>query len=270
MGWFNTILNIGSTIGKVCGALQGGSNSNLAAHFGSFGSVNPAIGGLVFYYDTTVAGGPLTAANQNVNQPPITLTFLNNPLVGNLAQTITLPSMSKIPIGPAFATASRGGDESFTATFNNSAQSSGKQDDSASINVMVQGACNTLLISGSSIQVGSYFTATLNGTQITISVLGMFTLNNVLQVNIQSSGGVRAQLIQGPSNSTSGTLASTGPVVVNVPLGIDISQGIPHIEILGLIATSSNLADINFEYVTRHKPLSAADKATIKQLEAAW
>ena len=123
MGWFDTVLNIGSTIGKVCGALQGGNNS--AAHLGEAGSINNALGGLVFYYDTTVSGSPLTAANQTANQTTVVLTFLNNPLVGNLAQQVTLPYMSKIPIGPAFNTASSGGNENFTSTFTPPASNEG-------------------------------------------------------------------------------------------------------------------------------------------------
>ena len=132
--------------------------------------------------------------------------------------------------------------------------------------VMVQAACNSLLSSGSTIQVGSYFTASLNGNAISIGTLGSFTLNGVLHVDVRASGGNLAQVIL----TVGGTPPQGGTVTVNVPLGLDISDGIPYINILGSIGTNPNFSDINADYVVKHSSLVDADIILIRQLQPAW
>lgn len=235
MGWFDSVLGIATTVGNIAGALQGGSNN--AVHFGRKGAINTNLGGLVFYNDPNLPG-PVYALNQNADESTISISIPGNPLVNNGATEITLPYSSKISMAPAFLQAAGGGNDELHINVNPPPPSAEVGDGTTNINV--NGSSTAVLNPGATIQVGSYFTASLSDRTITIAAASAVTLVGVVLLNVRGASGNLVRIIRAINGTGADPVGPSG-IAVDIPEGIDLSDGIIYTEVTCSVTAASML-----------------------------
>jgi hypothetical protein len=253
MSWFETALRIGSTIGNICGVLQGGSSS--VAHFGRAGTINSALGGAVFFNDPSCPN-QVSVMNQDANGP-IAITIPGNPLVNNGPTQIVLPYSSKIPLGAAFSQASAGGDEHLEISFQ-APQSNSKTGGSSGTTINT--SSTQVLNPGASISIGSSFSASLNNQTITIIGVGSIVLLGIVLLDIRGATGNLVRLIQAYRGAGGAELDVPGAFSFDIPQGINFP--IQYTEITALVGTSSMSRDVLVKTLDEH------DIALLKALKA--
>ena len=260
MGWFDSVLSVATTVGNVAGALQGGANR--AVHFGPMGVINPNLGGLVFFNDPTLPS-QVSVLNQNSDGSTVAIFFPSNSLVGNSPTEITLPFSTKIGLGPAFSNAASGGIDEFRINLNPQIAAGALSDDTGNINI--NSSSTAVLNPGATIQVGSYFTATLNQQTITIGAVSAVTLVGVVLLNVRGATGNLVRIIRA-LKSTGSDITGTNSIELAIPNGIDVAQGITYTELTCVVTESSLLSVANNEGV---KKLTESDFELLRNLQSA-
>jgi hypothetical protein len=259
MGWFDSVINIGATIGNVCGALQGGSQ--LAVHFGAKGAINTNLGGVVFFNDPALSG-QVSVLNQNADASTISISIPGNPLTDNGPTEITLPYSSKIGMGPAFYAAANGGNDEIRINLNPPTSSAADGDSTSNINV--NASSTAVLNPGATIQVGGYFSATLNDRTITITAVSTVVLVGVVLLNVRGASGNLVRIIRAINGTSEDTVAPTG-IDLEIPAGIDLDDGITYTELTCTVTQSSMLLASAAPIL----PLDDADIALLRRLKSA-
>jgi hypothetical protein len=242
-----TALSIATTIGKVAGALSGALSADLV-HLGRAraGNTNPDVGEVVFWRDKQT--GVLTVGNQSTDSS-VALFFPGNPYGGPGAESIVLGSMQKLPIGDIFTQYSHADvDQMVITPF---------VDDSA-VHVSAVGNGPTgisIQASGQNIapkakvQLGPSITVEGSDTTVQIAVVGGLVLAGIVLLNVRGAGTTAARILnvlRKPSTIADDETSMT----VEVPQGVDISNGISSIDVI--LAVESKSPTVSTSIVTAH------------------
>ena len=258
MGLFDTFLTIGTTVGKICGALSGaqGSQSTRFVDFGAPGDIAPQIGQIVFY----VADDGTTHAMNQATGTEWGLSIPTDPTLGSLSTDLIFPAASNLNVSPAFIAMADNDVDNFTLFPMSSNSAAGTTPG----NVRMHASTTQVAAPGVTIPVGPYLTAALNVSDrtVAIGVVGGIALAAIVLLNIRGAGRTLVSIIQALKKSGAAIAGDSQPITVAVPAGIDISGGLTFIEVDAEIANfSGSVAKkmSSHSVVGKPRPLTAAD-----------
>lgn len=263
MGWFDTVLSIGTTIGRVAGALSGVPTQKCIS-FGPTGDINPQFGSVGFFVD---ANGNTQAFNNSMTAS-VGLSFPGDPLLGVGSTDIILAPTQKIEMDPAFNSAAAAGFDNFqimptlslTADSNNVGGSGGSN---------IHSSTTQTATTGLAVKVGPYLSATLNTSNRTlqIAVVGTLALTGIVLLNIRGAGDTAVKIINAVRKPSDANSDNPQTITVDIPVGLNIDNGLTFIEIDAAVegALSNFVPD---HYPAKSVQLTKADHALIAAMTA--
>lgn len=262
MGWFDTALSIGTTIGKIAGALSG--NASGVVDYGPKGDINEQFGQVVFYNDPS--SGDIYALNQSTSTS-VGMTFPANPITKTSPIDIVLPGASKLPMSPAFASSSAAGIEDFEILPQASPSASDLQAGGPDVNI--HASTTQLATSGTTVTVGPYFTAQFSATDRTlqVAVVGALTLTGLVLLNVRGAGNTVVRIINAVRKNQAESADDPQHITVDLPVGPGFSDGLTFIEITAAVGNFSAIGMTGVDEKTVEvMPLNDDDYAMLKGL----
>lgn len=224
MGWFDSMLTVVSTIGKVAGALSG--DKVAALDLGPKGKgAYPQLGQVVFLRrdDGTYA----------YNQSPdeyAGLFFPGNATLSAASTQLFVPPTQVLKVSDAFVHyANKDVD-----TFNIVPIPEVPQADTDPPVVQIQAqATQPIPASGARVSIGPYLTARLNASDrtILIGVTGTLTLAAIVLLNLGGAGDTFVRIINAVRSNPEGGADDPQHITVDIPAGFELSGGLTSIDI---------------------------------------
>lgn len=256
MGWFDTVLTIGTTIGRVAGALSGAGEAK-GVDFGAPGGAEPTLGQVVFFNDSN----SVTWALNQSTDTGVGIFFPPDPTLTAAPAPVIIEPASKVAMSSTFASCADADIDGFTIVPFSWAGADGKAAPSnGDVNIH---ASTTQPVPVSGTVTFGQFTASLNTTERTviIGVTGALTLTGIVLLNIRGAGSTAVRIINAIRKSSSGKGDDPQHITVDIPNGIDISAGLTSIEIDAAVG--------GLAAVTQCEPLTHRDYERLKHIAEA-
>lgn len=255
MGWLDAALSVGTTIGKIAGALQGSTGT--LTHIGPTGSgINPKIGQVIFWLDEF---NHIWAVNQSDDEVGIYFPAAKSGEPEGENYTIT--GNNRFPISGAFNAYSLADVDEFVVTprtGNNSAGiGNGEKNNTIQASASNQPA-------NAEFKIGPFIRMRVSGSErlAMVSVVGGLVLTGIYLFTIRGAGRTEGRLsnIEPPPSANGGVTSMTVPL----PAGVDVSAGVSFVDITVSVQNMQPLlASMAREHADLMVPLTQEDRERI-------
>lgn len=255
MGWLDAALSVGTTIGKIAGALQGSTGT--LTHIGPTGSgINPKIGQVIFWLDEF---NHIWAVNQSDDEVGIYFPAAKSGKPEG--ENYTISGNNRFPISGAFNTYSLADVDEFVVTpraGNNSARvGNGEKNNTIQASASNQPA-------NAEFNIGPFIRMRVSGSErlALVTVVGGLALTGIYLFTIRGAGRTEGRLtnLEPPKSANGGVSSMTVPL----PAGVDVSAGVSFVDITVAVQNMEPLlASIAREHADLMVPLTQEDRERI-------
>ncbi|MEV0345709.1 hypothetical protein AB0H88_08080 [Nonomuraea sp. NPDC050680] len=222
MGWLDAALSVGTTIGKIAGALQGSPGA--MTHIGPIGNgINPKIGQVIFWLDEF---NHIWAVNQSDDQVGVYFPGAKGGMPEG--DNYTIAAHSKFPISGAFNTYSLADVDEFVVTPFKSNGSAGLGNGEGNNTIQASASNQPANVE---FKVGAFIRMRVSGSErlAMVTVVGGLALAGIVLFTIRGAGRTQGQLsnLEPPESANGGVTSMTIPL----PAGVDVSAGVSFVDI---------------------------------------
>lgn len=255
MGWLDAALSVGTTIGKIAGALQGSPGT--LTHVGPTGSgINPKIGQVIFWLDEF---NHIWAVNQSDDE--VGLYFPAAKGGTPEGENYTITGQNRFPVSSAFNMYSLADVDEFVVTPRTGNNSAGIGNGEKN-NTIQASASNQP--SNAEFKIGPFIRMRVSGSErlAMVTVVGGLTLMGIYLFTIRGAGRTEGRLSNvEPPKSENGAVSS---MTVPLPAGVDVSAGVSFVDITVSVQNMQPLvANLAREHADLLVPLTQEDRERI-------
>ncbi|HUR09335.1 MAG TPA: hypothetical protein VM347_42825 [Nonomuraea sp.] len=255
MGWLDAALSVGTTIGKIAGALQGSTGT--LTHIGPVGGgINPKIGQVIFWLDEF---NHIWAVNQSDDE--VGLYFPSAKSGAPEGDNYTITAHNKFPVSEAFNTYSLADVDEFVVTPFKSNSSSGVGNGDGNNTIQASASNQPANVE---FKVGAFIRMRVSGSErlAMVTVVGGLALAGIYLFTIRGAGRTEGRLsnLEPPASENGGASSMT----VQIPAGVDVSAGVSFVDITVAVQNMQPLvAKLAREKADLLVPLTKADHERI-------